>query len=284
MDLSNKTIAITGSTGGLGKEISIGLAKMGANLIFVNRNLQKSEELAQEIKKCSPNTKIDIVLADLTDIESVKTALQALENMGFDTLILNAGIYNVPIKKVSTGYNNIFQVNFISQYYLTKKLLKKPDLKKVVAVGSIAYNFAKFNANDIDYSNCKKTNKVYGNSKRFFMCSMYELFERNKEKELCIAHPGVTLTNMTNHFHKSINWFVKFGIKVVFPSPKNAAKNIITGIENNSQNFSWIGPKIFNIWGKPKHKKIKKTSSAEREKIYKLAEDIFNKVDTQSQI
>ena len=284
MDLSNKTIAITGSTGGLGKEISIGLAKLGADLIFVNRNLQKSEELAQEIKRQFPNTKIDIVIADLSDIESVKTAVQALYHMSFDILMLNAGIYNVPIKKVSTGYNNIFQVNFISQYYLAKKLLQKPELKKFVAVGSIAYNFAKLNADDIDCSNCKKTNKVYGNSKRFFMCSMYELFERNKEKELCIAHPGVTLTNMTNHFHKSINWFVKFGVKVVFPSPKNAAKNIIKGIENNSQNFSWVGPKTFNIWGKPKHKKIKKISSEEREKIYKLAEDIFNRIDTQSHI
>ncbi|MBO7508151.1 MAG: SDR family NAD(P)-dependent oxidoreductase [Clostridia bacterium] len=278
MDLSNKTIAITGSTGGLGKEICEELAKLGANLVFINRNLQKSQQQAQEIISTYPNTKIDIVVADLENIESVKDAVSKLEKLNFDTLILNAGIYNVPIKKCSTGYNNIFQVNFVSQYYLAKELLKMQSLQKIVAVGSIAYKFAKLNINDVDYSSYKKQNKIYGNSKRFLMCSLLELFKNQKEKKLCVVHPGVTLTNMTNHYHKLINWFVKWGVKTFFPSPKKASKNLLYGLENNSQNYTWIGPTICYIWGKPKQRKIKKISSEENAKMHEIAEDIYNKL------
>lgn len=283
MDLSNNTIAITGSTGGLGKEICIELAKMGANLIFVNRNLQKSEKQACEIKKNYPNTKIDIVIADLKDIVSVKNAVKELQKFNFDTLILNAGIYNVPLQKTSTGYNNIFQVNFVSQYYLAKKLLEKSDLKKVIAVDSVAYKFAKLNIKDIDYGHCKIHSKVYGNSKRFLMCSLFELFKNKKEKELSLVHPGITLTNMTNHYHKSINWLVKLGVKVLFPKPKKAVKSILYGIENKSQKFDWVGPKIFDIWGKPKLKKIKKITEQERKKMFEVAENIYNDIEINSQ-
>lgn len=283
MDLSNNTIAITGSTGGLGKEICIELAKMGANLILVNRNLQKSEKQACEIKKNYPNTKIDIVIVDLKDIVSVKNAVKELQKFNFDTLILNAGIYNVPLQKTSTGYNNIFQVNFVSQYYLAKKLLEKSDLKKVIAVDSVAYKFAKLNIKDIDYGHCKIHSKVYGNSKRFLMCSLFELFKNKKEKELSLVHPGITLTNMTNHYHKSINWLVKLGVKVLFPKPKKAVKSILYGIENKSQKFDWVGPKIFDIWGKPKLKKIKKITEQERKKIFEVAENIYNDIEINSQ-
>jgi len=39
--LDGKTIGITGSTGGLGKEICLFLGYLGANLVLINRNIKK---------------------------------------------------------------------------------------------------------------------------------------------------------------------------------------------------------------------------------------------------
>lgn len=52
--LKGKTICITGSTGGLAKKFTEKLAFLGADLIFANRNKEKSEKQKQELIKKYP--------------------------------------------------------------------------------------------------------------------------------------------------------------------------------------------------------------------------------------
>lgn len=275
----NKIIAITGATGGLGSKLCFTFAKMGYDLIFIDRNLQKSEKLANTIKEKYPNTKIKNITCDLQNLKDVKNTIQILKTIPFNVLILNSGIYNVPKITLESGYNNVFQVNFLSQYILVRKLLEENvKFEKLIAIGSIAHNYSKINLNDIDFSSNSKPSLIYGNSKRFLMFGLYELFKNENNVKLSIAHPGVTLTNMTNHYHKSINWLVKIGIKALFPSPKKASKNIISALYNDCSYFEWIGPKIFNIWGSPKKKKLKTCSEKESIKIGDIATEIYLKV------
>lgn len=281
MKTENKnTIAIVGATGGLGQEICKKLVTEN-DLILIGRNPKKMQELKDNLLQVSPHAKIDFVSADLCDIDSVKNACEILEKMDFNCLILNAGIYNVPRLISSCGFDNVFQVNFVSQYYMAKALLPHLETQKdsrIVAVGSIAYNYSKFDENDIDFKSRKKCNLVYGNSKRFLMFSLYNLFENNYKTKLSIVHPGVTLTNITNHYPKWINWFVKIGIKLVFPSPQNACKSIIEGTKNECNYWEWIGPRFCNIWGKPKKKKLWKIKGDEDKKMFKIAEEIYLKI------
>ena len=281
MKTENKnTIAIVGATGGLGQEICKKLVTEN-NLILVGRSQKKMQELKDNLLQISPLAKIDFVSADLCDIDSVKNACKILEKMDFNCLILNAGIYNVPRSISSCGYDNVFQVNFVSQYYIAKALLPHLETQKnsrIVAVGSIAYNYSKFDENDIDFKSRKKCNLVYGNSKRVLMFSLYNLFENNYKTKLSIVHPGVTLTNITNHYPKWINWLVKIGIKLVFPAPKNACKSIIEGTKNECNYWEWIGPKFCNIWGKPKKKKLRKIKGDEDKKMFEIAEEIYSKI------
>ena len=48
--LTGKTVAISGSTGGLGSALCHHLASLGATLILIDRNIEKSQRLASEIK------------------------------------------------------------------------------------------------------------------------------------------------------------------------------------------------------------------------------------------
>ena len=272
-----KTIAIIGATGGLGHVICHNLVLQN-DLILLGRSKRKLDELKDELLKINPSAKIDIEIADLNDINSVKNACNNLKKYNFNTIILNAGIYNVPRSITPWGYDNVFQVNFVSQYFMVKELLpylRKKQGAKVVAVGSVAYNYSKYDENDFDFRTRKKSSLVYGNSKRFLMFSLYNLFKDEKDVKLCISHPGVTLTNITNHYPKWINWFVKIGIKLLFPSPKKAARSIIYGVDENCNYFEWLGPRIFNVWGRPKKQKIKKIKDKEDEKVFKVAEEIY---------
>lgn len=278
--LSGKVVAVTGSTGGLGSNLCLYLLGLGADLIMLDRNTEKSLALKEKLLSKFPNAKIDNIKLDLSDIENIKEVSRKLKNQNIDFLVLNAGVYNVPVKKLDIGYNNIFQVNFISPYFLVKSLM--PNLRKnhakVIAVSSIAHKSAKLNEDDIDYSRVKSASKVYGNSKRFLMFALFELFKNETEVTLSAAHPGVTPTAMTTHYHWSINWLVKGGMKILFPPPQTAALNLLLAIFSNCDYHEWIGPSRFDVWGKPKLKKLKTCGQKECEKIYNLAEKIYNDI------
>jgi hypothetical protein len=61
-------------------------------------------------------------------------------------------------------------------------------------------------------------------------------------------------------------------MKLIFMNNKKSALSIIKGIFCNTNYFEWIGPRCFNIWGKPSIKKLKTCSEYESEKIFKIAE------------
>ena len=279
--LKGLNIAITGATGGLGIELCKHLAKLRANLILVNRSLDKSEQLKKELLKDFPDIKIDIVIADLSMFDSVRQATERLKNLNVDILILNAGIYCVPRYTTDIGYDNVFTTNFISHYYMVKQLLptlRKSNKGRVVVVGSIAHNYTVLDERDVDFSSNTKHNKVYGNSKRFLMFAMYELFKNENSVKLSVVHPGVTFTNITNHYPKMIYALIKYPMKIFFPSPKRASLNIVAGVFNDTGYHYWIGPKIFAVWGKPRMSKLKTCRTEESEKIFQISEDIYNKL------
>ena len=278
--LIGKGVAITGSTGGLGSALCRYLAKLGADILTLDRNPSKSLALKNKIVAEFPDVKFDSIKLNLDSIDDVKGVSKQLEGKRIDYLILNAGVYNVPLAVGDSGYNNIFQVNFISQYCLVKGLL--PTLKqyraKVVVVGSIAHKFAKLNEKDVDYSRVKKSSKIYGNSKRFLMFSLYELLRGNTDVALAVAHPGVTLTNMTNHYPKAINWLVKLGIKLFFPSPEQAVLSVLSALFTNCGYHQWIGPARCSIWGKPKLSKLNTCAPSESKRIFETAEQIYSQL------
>ncbi len=281
-DLTGKVVAITGSTGGLGKHICQYLCALNAELILLDRSEEKSAEQIKELTALYPNAKISFIKLDLLNFEDVKICIEKLKNVKLDYLILNTGIYNVERKTTSLGYDNIFQVNFLMPYYITKTLMPtlQKNKAKVIAVSSIAHNYSKTNKMDIQFLNCKKNSKIYGNSKRFLTFALFKLFENENNASLTLVHPGITLTNMTNHYPKAINWLVKIGIKVLFPNPKKASLNINKAMFVNSSKISpqWVGPSTFNIWGKPKLKNLKTANEDEINFIYSTAEKLFETI------
>lgn len=277
MEQTNKTVAITGSTGGLGREICDCIAPQVKKLILINRNVQAAENHKNSLLQKYKNLEIECINCNLDDIQSVQCAVEQLKNFEIDVLIHNAGAYSIPRKICSTGYDNVFQINFASPYYITKELL--PNIRKrngkIVAVGSIAHNYSKIRENDVDFSSVKACSKVYGNSKRYLMFALHELFKNEKEAKLTIAHPGITFTNITAHYPPIIFAIIKHPMKVIFMKPKKAAMPINRAIFEDGEYLEWFGPRIFDIWGKPAKRKLKTCSANEREKISQIAERVY---------
>ncbi len=281
--LSAKTVAVTGTTGGLGRELCRYLLKLGARLIMLDRNQQKAELLENELKSVCPNAEICRIAVDLEDIDSVKAATENLKQLPIDIFIHNAGAYSIPRKTCKTGLDNVFQINFVSPYYMIHELL--PNLRAVkgtvVAVGSIAHNYSKFDPNDIDFAKHTAASKVYGNAKRYLMFALFELFKDETDVKLSIVHPGITFTNITAHYPKLIFAVIKHPMKIIFMKPRRAALSILKGAFEPTEYHTWIGPRFFDVWGLPKRKRLKTCSADESQQMFITAENIYKKIKQQ---
>ena len=272
--LEGKTVAISGATGGIGRELCRHLAGLGASLILLDRNMEKSYALADSLKAQFPALSVSHIQVDMEDIEAVSAAADRLSSLPVDYLILNAGAYSIPRHKCSTGYDNVFQINFVSPYYLTARLLPQLQARggKVIAVGSIAHRYSKIDECDVDFSTRTKASLVYGNAKRYLM---FSLCERSDGNSVVMTHPGITFTNITAHYPKLIFALIKHPMKVIFMSPKKASLCILQGIFKSHGENEWIGPRLFDVWGYPRTKKLHSADNTEIKRIRKTATDIY---------
>lgn len=279
-DLKNKTIVLTGSTGGLGQEIANFLGMLNANIILADRDFEKSSKLKENLLK-KYNISVKQIKLDLQNLDSVTNFITEVKKQNIDAIIHNAGVYNLPTND-EQNYYTINKVNYLMPYYITKSLLpelKKSSLARVVVVGSIAYEYAKFNPCDPEHLMCKKPNKIYGNSKRCLIYSMFELFKNEKSVKLSIVQPGVTPTNITRHFPKFVRGIIKLPMKMVFNSPKKSSLCVIKGLFEDLNYNEWIGPKYFGVWGKPKKSSLKQISNEEILQIFQDAEENYNLIE-----
>ncbi len=252
-------VAITGSTGGLGQELCRRLAALNASLILLDRNAERSAALKRELVAQFPDIDLCRIPLDLADMSSVRTACEELKTRPVDILIHNAGAYSIPRYRCDTGLDNVFQINCAAPYYLTRELL--PLLRRrngrVVMVSSIAHNYSKTDPADPDFATRRHARLVYGNAKRRLMFALQELFRDETAATLSVAHPGITFTNITAHYPKLIFAVIKHPMKWIFMKPKIACLSLLCGVFEPTDYHTWIGPRLWNIWGLPSQRRLR---------------------------
>tara|TARA_B100000508_G_scaffold140863_1_gene143923 strand:- start:1870 stop:2790 length:921 start_codon:yes stop_codon:yes gene_type:complete len=141
--MSNKVVAVTGTTSGTGFILAREAAKKGATVILLNRESERSTNALTQLQELVPDGKFDAIACDLQNFESVRQAAQAIRNKYevLDVLVNNAGV--MAFKDIATvdGYDVQMQTNVISHFLLTKELfplLKKSSQARIVNHTSMA--------------------------------------------------------------------------------------------------------------------------------------------------
>ena len=278
--MAGKTVAISGATGGIGQELCCHLAALGAELLLLDRNSERSNAWIEKLRTEFPTLNARHLRLDLADFDTVRSVTEELQKNTPDYLIFNAGAYHVPRYTTNVGHDNVFQINFLAPYYMARTLLPSMRARggRIVAVGSIAHNYSHIDLNDIEFLTRPQSAKVYGNAKRFLMFSLFGLGEENT---ITIAHPGITLTNITAHYPKVIYALIKHPMKVIFMSPRRASLSILAAMVQNAEKNEWFGPSLFDVWGLPKKKVLKTCPADEAAKICGEAERIVENLKAQ---
>ena len=276
MNLKGKTIVLTGATGGIGRALSRYFLSFGAKLCLSGRNEEKLLSLEARLKQEYPKAELSHLVCDLQDMDQVKKLSAKLLTLPVDLLILNAGTYAIPRALSNAGYDTVFQVNFLSHYYLVKKLLPLLEQRnaKVLVTGSIAHRFNPVDPEDPDFSHHIGDNNIYGNSKRFLMFSLMELL-KNSPVEFAIGHPGINFTGITDHYPPEVLKVVKPSMLLMFMPPEQACLSILRASFTSVPYCHWVGPGYFDIWGKPVITPLHSCDPKERRQIFSLAEKMY---------
>jgi len=110
-DLSGHKVLVTGSSRGIGKEISLGLAKCGADVVIhYVKNKEKAEEVVKEIRNLK--VKSYSICSDLSIKGSTKKIYEQAKKLigDIDILILSAAIH------VRNNWMNITKEEFVKQF------------------------------------------------------------------------------------------------------------------------------------------------------------------------
>ena len=153
MDLSGRTILITGATDGIGKVLAIEFSKLGSNIILLGRNSSKLDKVYDQLDNSLSSQKHLILEADLglLNNESAHEILHAIaeEFTSLDGIIHNAAILGTMTTLEDyelSRWDEVLNVNLRAPFLLTKTLktiLETSTLPRIIFTSSGVANMGR---------------------------------------------------------------------------------------------------------------------------------------------
>jgi len=201
MDLSGKTVLITGCNSGLGYESMRVMAGCGAHVIGAARTLGKAQTACDSVTgKTTP------LVCELTDFDTVVDCSEQVLALDtpIDILMCNAGIMALRKLEQVYGLEKQFVVNHLGHYLLTRRLIGQVEAAaegRVVVLSSIGYQNAPpegIQFDNLSGENGYKPFTAYGQTKLANALFARELARRCEGSAVTAnsVHPGLVATNL----------------------------------------------------------------------------------------
>ena len=253
-DFKNKLVVITGATSGIGYHTARKYASHGANLLCINRNLQKSEALCMEIKN-EFGVNCDYKIADLSNLGDIHRVAEELSKLDkpIDVLIHNAGIYLTKRELTGEGLEKVFVIQYLSTFiinFILEKKLKSQERARIILVNSEGHRFAAWGLR-LDDLNWERRHfsglQSYGSAKLAQLLSMIVFDEHFQKTGVSInaMHPGAVKTDTGQENGPAYRWFKKNFLDKSLKSPELSAEALYyLGV---SKEIEGVSGKFFNL-------------------------------------
>jgi NAD(P)-dependent dehydrogenase (short-subunit alcohol dehydrogenase family) len=201
--LNGKIALVTGGTSGIGKATAEALARMGATVVIVGRNPQRTAEVVQELRTSSGNQRVESLLADLSSQQSIhRLAEEFKQNYAQLHILINNAGATYPERQLSVdGIELTFALNHMAYFTLTNLLLdtlKASAPARIVNVSSGLYRMARIDFANLQGERSYSQFAAYGISKLENLLFMHELAGRLKGTGVTInaLNPRIVNTPM----------------------------------------------------------------------------------------
>jgi NAD(P)-dependent dehydrogenase (short-subunit alcohol dehydrogenase family) len=241
--MHNRICLITGSASGLGKIAARELARQGARLILVGKDLEAGQMARDEIAQLSGNNNLEFFRCDVSSFAEIRKLAEHVDQNydALHVLINNAGLTDPEYRLSAEGHENHMAANHLGHALLTQLLLSKLKSSapsRVIQISSDAHKAG--TGIDFDDIHCEKVWKgrqysnygafvAYHRAKLAMVCYTYEMARRLEGTGVTInaLSPGNGIrTNVYRHYRG----IFKLGVWLVGPfmgCPERAAKTYV---------------------------------------------------------
>ena len=227
--LKGQVAVVTGATGGIGKEIARGLARMGAEVIIGARDPGRGDAARREIVANTGNDAVSVLQIDVASVESVRrfaTALKA-RHPKLNILVNNAGAWFTDRKESAEGLEMTFATNVLGPYLLTHALvdvLRAGAPSRVVNV--VSSLSSGYDVSDLQYRARKWDGfKAYGQSKQALRILTGALARKLEGSGIAVndAAPGFVNTDFNRNAHGFMATMINLSARLMAVSPAKGA-------------------------------------------------------------
>jgi len=258
--MGGKVCLITGANSGIGKATAAGLARLGCTVIMVCRNKRKGEDALAEVRAKSGNDSVELMLADLSSMQSVRQLASDFRGKHdkLHVLVNNAGLFMLRREDTIDGLEITFEVDYLSHFLLTGLLLstlKDSSPSRVVEVSSIAHYRGRIDFDDLQGQKGYGGWRAYSQAKLAQVLFTYELARRLKGTRVtanCL-HPGAVATNIWGRPIGRLGFLMKV-TRLFMIGPEKGAETSI---------YLASSPEVEGVSGRYFTKKKEKESSEE---------------------
>lgn len=142
--LEGKTAVITGCNRGIGRAVLERFAAEGASVIACTRSISEPLRDFYHNLEADSGIKIYPVAFDLSNADSIKTGMQAIQalKLSIDILVNNAGMASGGLMLMTSmaELNKVFQVNYFAQVQITQhvgKLMMRQKKGSIINMTSV---------------------------------------------------------------------------------------------------------------------------------------------------
>jgi retinol dehydrogenase 14 len=197
-----KTILVTGSTDGIGRETARQLGAAGARVLVHGRTRAKAERAAAALRDESGRDAFEPVAGDFASLDEVR-ALAAdvrARHARLEVLVNNAGIYATERGLSADGFELTLAVNHLAPFALTHLLIDAfGSGGRIVFVSSNVHRSARaLDFEDLDRAAAYDGYSAYADSKLMNVLTAFELARRLEPRAIAVnaMHPGVIGTKL----------------------------------------------------------------------------------------
>jgi dehydrogenase/reductase SDR family protein 12 len=201
LDLTGRTVLVTGANSGLGKATATGIARLGARLVMLVRSDEKADDARADIIAETGNEDIGHVVADLADLASVRDAAAQLRDQEdrLDVVVHNAGAMFSQRRETGDGIETTFQVHVVGPFLLTgllMPLLRESAPARVIWVSSGGMYTEKLDVATVESPDDYQPARAYARAKRAQVVLTEELAGRVAPTAVSFhaMHPGWAAT------------------------------------------------------------------------------------------
>jgi 2-deoxy-D-gluconate 3-dehydrogenase len=143
-DLSGRVAVVTGCNGGIGRAISLGLARAGASVAVLARNDEKNRLVLAELQSIGRPALVSRL--DVTDRAALGPAVEQVEHVlgGIDILVNNAGVVALTggvLNETAAIWDNTIETHLNASFLLSqlvaKSMVKRKSGGKIINLGSM---------------------------------------------------------------------------------------------------------------------------------------------------